>query len=62
MSGQIEEIADVIQYRAEKCWDCVFFNEPYCFYYGRHFDYSKDECVTKPVWCRVERIIVEFGG
>jgi hypothetical protein len=61
MSGQIEEIADVAVYSADKCWNCLFFNEPYCSYYGRHFDYIKDECADKPEWCRVDRIRIDFG-
>lgn len=58
--GTIEEVADTVYYAAEECWKCLFFNEPYCEYYRRHFDYSKDECLKKPEWCRVDRIKIEF--
>ena len=61
MAGSVEDIADTVTYTARECWRCFFFEEPYCVYYHRHFDYEKDECIKKPEWCRVSRIIIEFG-
>jgi Fe-S-cluster-containing dehydrogenase component len=61
MSGQIEEVADVVQYSAEKCWDCLFCEQPFCRYYGRYFNYAEGEPETKkPEWCRIDRIKIEF--
>lgn len=62
MSGSIEEIADKIVYSSRECWACLFFEEPFCRYYHRHFDYDKDELLVKPEWCRVTRVIIELGG
>lgn len=51
-------IADVMVYRIQKCWECPFHEgATYCPYYQRHIDEDTD----KPEWCRVVSIKIEFG-
>jgi hypothetical protein len=59
--GAIEEIADRVVYTPTKCWDCPFFADevPWCPLYQRRF-YDGDK--TRPDFCRVSRINIEFGG
>lgn len=49
-------------YRCDKCWDCLFCEEPYCRHYGKHFDYKAGEPDKKPEWCRIQTVTIEFGG
>lgn len=58
--GAIEEIADTIVYRCDKCWECIFAEEPFCRYYSRYFEYPQHDNDNKPEWCRVDRVKIEF--
>ena len=59
MSNSIEEIADVVVYSPDKCWDCPLFDDeaPSCPLYRCHIFAGN---IDRPEICRVNKIRIEF--
>lgn len=65
MSRPVEEIADVISYRPRECWECPLYDGgTWCPFYKSHLmnNFPKSIEEQKPNFCKITRIVIEFGG
>ena len=64
MSNQIEEVADKVAYRSGECWECPLYDgDTWCPFYRRQLPDNHPKSIEeqKPDFCRITRIIIEFG-